>query len=179
MKISIQNCSPSAEDRGLDNEPHHNVSLEELIRSSDFITIHVPLNENTKGLLSGDLFAILKPGAILINTSRGAVVDEKALLTALESKQLQAAGLVAPAQWKFDRTDWWLDENGLIMEKPDFPVPPGKYMVTGDREVVTVLTVHPADKDGAKRWELDNGAQLRRLHKILSAGISRGRRGVL
>jgi D-3-phosphoglycerate dehydrogenase len=69
------------------------VSLEELVRSSDFITIHVPLDENTKGLLSEDLFATLKPGAILINTSRGAVIDEKALLRALESEQLQAAGL--------------------------------------------------------------------------------------
>ncbi len=75
-------------------------------------------------------------------------------------EQLKAAGGVAPAKWKFDSTDWWLEENGLIMEKPDFPVPPGKYIVTGNREVTTVLTVHPMDKDGAKRWELDNGAKL-------------------
>ncbi len=75
-------------------------------------------------------------------------------------EQLKAAGGVAPAQWQFDSTDWWVEENGLIMEKPDFPVPPGKYIVTGDREVTTVLTVHPMDKDGAQRWELDNGAKL-------------------
>jgi len=74
--------------------------------------------------------------------------------------QLEAAGGVAPAQWKFDSTDWWLEEHGLIMEKPDFPLPSGKYMVTGDREVTTVLTVHPVDEDGAQRWELDNGAKL-------------------
>ncbi len=48
----------------------------------------------------------------------------------------------------------------MIMEKPDFPVPPGKYIVTGDREVTTVLTVDSVDKDGAQRWELDNGATL-------------------
>ncbi len=75
-------------------------------------------------------------------------------------EQLKATGGVAPAQWKLDSTDWWLEEHGLIMEKPDFPLPPGKYMVTGDREVTTVLTVHPMDKDGAQRWELDNGATL-------------------
>jgi predicted phage gp36 major capsid-like protein len=74
--------------------------------------------------------------------------------------QLQAAGGVAPAQWKFDNTDWWLEENGLIMEKQDFSVPPGKYVVTGDREVMTVLTVHPMDRDGDKRWELGDGATL-------------------
>ncbi len=75
-------------------------------------------------------------------------------------EQLKAAGGVAPAQWKLDSTDWWLEEHGLIMEKPDFPLPPGKYMVTGDREVTTVLTVHPVDEDGAQRWELDDGATL-------------------
>ena len=46
------------------------------------------------------------------------------------------------------------------MEKPDFPVPPGKYVVTGNREVTAVLTVHPIDNEGAQRWELDNGAKL-------------------
>ena len=61
---------------------------------------------------------------------------------------------------EIDSTDWWLEEHGLIMQNPDFPVPPGKYMVTGDRDVMSVLTVHPMDKDGAQRWELDNGATL-------------------
>ena len=74
-------------------------------------------------------------------------------------ERLKATG-VAPAQWKFDSTDWWLEEHGLIMEKPDFPLPPGKYLVTGDREVTTVLTVHPRGKDGHHRWELGDGATL-------------------
>lgn len=75
-------------------------------------------------------------------------------------ERLRAAGDIAPAQWKFDPTDWWLEENGLIMEKPEFPVPPGRYMVTGDRKVTTVLTIHPKDKDGAQRWELGDGANI-------------------
>jgi phosphoglycerate dehydrogenase-like enzyme len=69
------------------------VSLEELARTSDAITIHVPLSEDTTGLFSHKHFATLKSGAILINTSRGAVVDEKAMLDALESNRLGAAGL--------------------------------------------------------------------------------------
>jgi phosphoglycerate dehydrogenase-like enzyme len=69
------------------------VSLEELARTSDFITIHVPLTDHTKGLFSESCFAKVKAGAILINTSRGAVIDERALLNALESKRLKAAGL--------------------------------------------------------------------------------------
>jgi hypothetical protein len=46
------------------------------------------------------------------------------------------------------------------MEQPDFPVPPRKYLVTGYHEVTAVLTIHPADKNGDRRWELDNGATL-------------------
>lgn len=76
-----------------------------------------------------------------------------------EYPRLKATG-VAPAQWKFDPADWWLEEHGLIMENPVFPLPAGKYLVTGDREVTTVLTVHPKDKDGNQRWELADGATL-------------------
>src|SRR5690348_5622866 len=73
--------------------------------------------------------------------------------------QLKTTG-VAPSQWKFDAKDWWLEEHGLIMEKPTFPLPPGKYLVTGDRKVTTVLTIQPKDKDGNQRWELADGATL-------------------
>jgi len=73
--------------------------------------------------------------------------------------QLKATG-VAPAQWKFDAADWWLEEHGLIMEKPSFPLPAGQYLVTGDRNVTTVLTIQPKDKNGNQRWELADGATL-------------------
>ena len=75
-------------------------------------------------------------------------------------QQLVVSGGVAPANWKFDSADWWLEENGLIMEKPEFSVPPGKYMVTGARETVAMLTIHPEDDQGVQRWELDKGASL-------------------
>ena len=75
-------------------------------------------------------------------------------------EQLKAAGGVAPAQWKFDAKDWWLEEHGLIMEAPDFPLPAGKYLVTGDRDVTSVLTIHPKGSDGNQRWELADGATL-------------------
>ena len=65
--------------------------------------------------------------------------------------QLKAAGGVAPARSQFDHIIWWLEENGLIMEPSDFSVPAGKYVVTGNREVVTILTIHPADENSAQR----------------------------
>jgi len=75
-------------------------------------------------------------------------------------EQLEAANGVAPARWQFNSADWWLEENGLIMEQPDFPLPPGKYVVTGNREVMSVLTVHPEDQGGNRRWVLGDGATL-------------------
>ena len=74
--------------------------------------------------------------------------------------RLVAAGGVAPAKWQFDAEEWWLEENGLIMESPEFPLPTGQYLVTGNREVTTVLTIHPPDGDGEQRWELANGASI-------------------
>ncbi len=73
---------------------------------------------------------------------------------------LKGTGGMTPARWQFDSRDWWLEEHGLIMEQPVFPVPPRKYMVTGGRDAMAVLTIHPADKNGNARWELDGGATL-------------------
>ncbi len=75
-------------------------------------------------------------------------------------QSLKDAGGVAPARWKFDETDWWLEEHGLIMEPPTVPLLPGKYLVTGGRKVTAVLTIHTTDSQGDRRWELDSGATL-------------------
>lgn len=74
--------------------------------------------------------------------------------------ELLSAGGVAPAKWTFDPADWWLDENGLIMEQPQFPLPPGRYLVTGRRAATAILTVYPPDKDGVQAWELGNKATI-------------------
>lgn len=69
------------------------VPFEQLLAESDFITVHCPLNDHTRGLFNGAAFARMKPGAVLVNTSRGPVVDQDALYTALAGGQIAAAGL--------------------------------------------------------------------------------------
>ncbi|MGH9896244.1 MAG: 2-hydroxyacid dehydrogenase, partial [bacterium] len=69
------------------------VSLETLLRESDIVTIHVPLNPQTRGLIGEKEFALMKRGAILINTARGPIVSQTALLDALQSGKLAGAGL--------------------------------------------------------------------------------------
>mmetsp|Transcript_24273 Transcript_24273/g.35675 ORF Transcript_24273/g.35675 Transcript_24273/m.35675 type:complete len:288 (+) Transcript_24273:94-957(+) len=71
---------------------------------------------------------------------------------------LETNGGKAKAGWTFDKNDWWLEEHGIIMEKPKFSLPAGRYLVTGGRLVTTVLTVEPPEVgDTQQRWKLDNG----------------------
>ncbi|UXA18430.1 2-hydroxyacid dehydrogenase [Mycobacterium sp. SMC-4] len=68
-------------------------SLDELLATSDIVSIHVPLTEATAGLLDATALATMRPGAVLVNTARGPIVDELALTDALRRGQLAAAGL--------------------------------------------------------------------------------------
>jgi len=69
------------------------VGLEELLRNSDFVSIHVPLTEETRKMIGEKELSLMKPHAVLINTSRGAVVDEKALAEALKAGKIGGACL--------------------------------------------------------------------------------------
>ena len=69
------------------------VPWNELVERSDFLSLHVPLNEQTKHLMNADVLARMKPDAILINTARGPVVDEAALVEALRNGIIAGAGL--------------------------------------------------------------------------------------
>ena len=75
------------------------VTLPQLFETADVISLHVPLTAETRGMVGGALLDRLRPGAILVNTARGAVVDIDALLTALDSGRVSAAGLdVLPSE---------------------------------------------------------------------------------
>ena len=71
----------------------HTQDLDALLRESDYVSIHVPLTEATRGLINARTLRLMKPSAYLINTSRGAVIDEPALVQALTEKRIAGAGL--------------------------------------------------------------------------------------
>lgn len=67
--------------------------LDDLLRASDVVSVHVPLTDETRHLLDAERLALLPEGAIVVNTARGAVIDEAALIAALQSGRLGGAGL--------------------------------------------------------------------------------------
>ncbi|MFP7478922.1 C-terminal binding protein [Terribacillus saccharophilus] len=76
-----------------DNAHIRLVTLEELCQQADFISVHAPLTNSTKGLISDNQFNLMKKEAFIINTARGPLIDEKALIHALETGKIAGAGL--------------------------------------------------------------------------------------
>lgn len=68
-------------------------SLDDLLRQSDFVSLHTPLTPDTRGMINARTLALMKPGAVLVNTSRGGVIDQPALFEALRDGTIFAAGL--------------------------------------------------------------------------------------
>ena len=69
------------------------VDLDDLLREADFVSVHAPLNDETRHLIDARRLALMKPTAFLINTARGGLVDEAALTEALVEKRIAGAGL--------------------------------------------------------------------------------------
>ena len=88
MGAQVVYCSRTARDC-----PYERLPLPELLAQSDIVSLHVPLTDATHGLIGASALSLMKPGAILVNTARGALVDEAALAAALSTGKLAAAGL--------------------------------------------------------------------------------------
>ncbi len=104
------------------------VDLDELLERSDVLSLHLPLTEKTKHMISDAEFAKTKDGVILVNASRGGTVDEKALFAALESGKVRAAGID-------------------VFEKE----PPDDFMLIDHPNVIATPHIGAAAKEGQKR----------------------------
>ena len=88
MNILVYSRTPKE-----DEEKIHYVSLKELLKNSDYVSLHCPLTENTKHMINKETLSLMKPSAFIINTARGALIDEKALIEALKNGTIAGAGL--------------------------------------------------------------------------------------
>ena len=90
--MKILYADPFVKD-GQFSEPGKKVELTELYQASDFVSVHPPLTPQTRGMINDDAFSKMKPGAVLINCSRGPVVDTAALVRALDTKKIAGCAL--------------------------------------------------------------------------------------
>jgi phosphoglycerate dehydrogenase-like enzyme len=90
-------------------------SMPALLAEADIISLHLPLTGETRSIIDAAALAAMKPGAILINTSRGALIDESALFRALSSGRLRGAGLDVHAREPVRHPDAFLDLAGVVM----------------------------------------------------------------
>ncbi len=88
MKILVSTRTPRADEQGV-----HFTTTEDVLRQSDFISLNCPLNESTRHMINKETLTMMKPTAYLINTARGALIDEKALIYALQNNVIAGAGL--------------------------------------------------------------------------------------
>lgn len=89
--------------------------FDEILKTSDFITIHIPLTENNRHLIGKNEFDMMKEGSVIINTSRGSLIDDKALLEAVDSGRLRGAGLDVVENEPLDKDDELLKNPNIIV----------------------------------------------------------------
>ena len=88
MNILVYTRTPREDEKGI-----RYVSLNELLEHSDYVSLHCPLTESTKHMINKETLKLMKPSAFIINTSRGALFDEAALIEALKNRKIAGAGL--------------------------------------------------------------------------------------
>jgi D-3-phosphoglycerate dehydrogenase len=93
FEMKVLAYDPFLDDDAIRRHDVEPASLEDLLRAADAVTLHVPMAESTRNLINAERIALMKDDAVLINCARGGVIDEPALLAALESGKLAGAGL--------------------------------------------------------------------------------------
>lgn len=109
MKVLAYNRSPKKD------ESVQFVEMDELLEKSDIVSIHCPLNSDSEKMCNKEFFAKMKDGALFINTSRGGVVDEQALIDAVKSKKVSGAGLDVVALEPMEKHEEILDIDNIII----------------------------------------------------------------
>lgn len=91
------------------------VELDELLRTSDVISLHIPLIDETRNIINGEKLALMKPTSIIVNTARGGLIDEEALREAINNKKILGAGLDCLAKEPIDPNDPMLKQKNVTL----------------------------------------------------------------
>lgn len=143
MNVIVNDIAPDRLGAGI-----RSCNLDELIATSDVVSLHVPLNDTTRGMFGKNEFAQCKSGSVLVNTSRGEIVDGAALIAALDSRRLSGAALDVVADEK--------PGEGTMREHPLL-----RYAGTHDNLLITPH-IGGATEDSMHQTEVFMAEKLRR-----------------
>ena len=152
------------------------VSLDGLLERSDFVTLHVPLTESTRGLIAAPQLAHMKAGAIVVNASRGGVVDEEALVDALRAGRLRGAGLDVFSQEP-------LPADHALRTLDNAVLTPHLGASTAEAQELVALEIAAAIRDALLHDDLSSavnapaiaGEEMRRMRPLLDLAMRMGR----
>jgi D-3-phosphoglycerate dehydrogenase / 2-oxoglutarate reductase len=121
------------------------VGFEELLKVSDYVSVHSPLTPETKGLFNADAFSRMKPNAYVVNTARGPIIDEAALAAALDAKQIAGAALDVMTQEPPGSSPLFGRDNVIITPHTSFYSEEAlvELQTKAAEEVVAVLSGKP------------------------------------
>lgn len=117
----IMVCDPFVDEETIKSVGAEKVGWETALREADFISIHMPLNDSTSGKIDSDAFDMMKSGAVLVNTSRGPIIDENSLIEALKSGKINSAGLDVHTKEPLDKDSELMEiENCVLTDHTGF-----------------------------------------------------------
>lgn len=146
--LTQEKADEQAKSVGLEAGDFEVVTKEELLKQADVLSVHYVLSERSRGLLGAADLKLMKPSALLINTSRGPIVDETALLQACESGTIAGVALDVfeneplPKDSKWRRKDWGRDGRSDVLLSPHM----------GYGETATIESWHKENAENLGRW---------------------------
>ena len=150
---------PFVENKDIENNGCIPIKKEEGIRLADYITVHLPLNAKTKNFISSKEFSSMKKTSIIVNSARGGIINEQALIEALEKKNLLAAGVDV-----FEKEP--PDQNNPLFKLPNVLLSPHNAALTLEcrkrmaREAAQLIVYYLTDKNKLNLSNLVNIKEL-------------------
>ncbi len=122
------------------------VPLKKLLQESDFITLHIPLTDSTKGLIDAEKLALVKPTVRIINTARGGLIDEEALVRAIREKRVAGAAVDVFIQEPITKSILFEENNIIVTPHLGASTTEAQTLVARDvaEQIITVLKGEPA-----------------------------------
>jgi D-3-phosphoglycerate dehydrogenase len=153
LRMRVIACDPIVSEERAARLGVELVSLEELLQRADAISVHVPLTEGTRGLLGDAAFARMKDGVLIVNAARGGVVDEAALLRALESGKVRGAALDV-----FEKEP--VDPRHPLLQRDDVVCTPHLGAATSQAQLNVAIAVAEQVRDYLTRGVVRNAVNL-------------------